>query len=705
MSERGAQALRALTVAAAALALGWALGVWSPSRRLLEGLEARVGDHLQQLAPASAVPGDVDLVIVDIDTRAVGKRGRFHSWTRGELAAFVDSLSRQGAAALVLDLLLDPAPDPAGDQALVEAVRRSGVVVAGVEFAVADSETFQGADTLVARRLFAHALPLGTPLPGWPQDRLLAGLPGMAEAAGALGFVNARPDPDGVIRRAPLLVEHAGRWWPSLALAALPAALGWSGLEVRTGTGGLELRDPGGEGVRHVPVDGQGQLRLRYRGPWRTFRTLSFHDVAAGRLPEGFLAGKTVLLGSSLAGLGDLKPVPLQPSFPGVEIQATVLSNLVAGDPMRPAGDGLRLLLLAAAALLGVAAFSRQGLLAGLGLLGLGWAACGLAGLLALALDGPVLPVVQPQVVLLLAAGGMLVQRLRGEERQRRFLAGAFSRYVGPELLEELVRHPERLRLGGERRRLTLLFCDIRGFTRLCEKVPPAELGSLLNRYLTEMSRVVLEQGGTLDKYIGDAVVALFGAPVPEEDHARRALAAARGMARRLLELRRAFAGTAFEDLEIGVGVHTGPVLVGNFGSDLHFNYTAMGDAMNLASRLEGLTKSYRCRILVSRETLDEAGPACGPHRLVDHVRVMGKEQAVELHELLEEPCDERDAGYGQGRALYAAGGFDAATAHWERHLSRFPDDGPAAVLAERCRLLAGRPREGWDGVWTMDRK
>jgi len=284
-------------------------------------------------------------------------------------------------------------------------------------------------------------------------------------------------------------------------------------------------------------------------------------------------------------------------------------------------------------------------------------------------------------------------------------LAGCDLLTVSPELLAELVRHPERLRLGGERRRLTLLFCDIRGFTTLSERVPPAELGPLLNRYLTEMSRVVLEQGGTLDKYIGDAVVALFGAPVSQEDHARRALAAARGMERRLVELRAAFAGTAFQDLEIGVGVHTGAVLVGNFGSDLHFNYTAMGDAMNLASRLEGLTKSYRCRILVSRDTLEEAGADCGPHRLLDQVRVMGKQNAVELHELLESCDTGREPGYEAGRARYSAGDFHGAQLHLSRHLAQYPDDGPAAVLEERCRLLAGRPREGWDGVWTMDRK
>jgi adenylate cyclase len=697
--------LRGLAVAALALALGWGLMAWPPARRLLGGLEARVGDQLLQMLPAQAGSADSRIVIVDIDARAVGKRGRFHSWTRRELAALVDTLARQEAAALVLDLLLDPSLDAAGDSALAQAVRRSGLVVAGVEFAATDSAAFQYPDTLAARSLAAHALRAAAPLPGWSQDRLLAGLPGLAEGAAALGFVNARPDPDGLIRRAPLLVEHAGRWWPSLALAALPRALGWQGLAARRVESGLELRDPGGTETRLVPVDGDGNLRLRFRGPWRSLRTVSFHDVASGRLPEGFLRGRTVFLGSSLAGLGDLKPMPLQPAFPGVEIQATVLSNLLAEDALRPAGRGLHVAILAAAALLGVLAFSRRGLLPGLALLGLGLGTCWLAGLLALALGGPHVPVILPQAVLLLSSAGMLVQRLRGEERQRRFLAGAFSRYVGPELLEELVRHPERLRLGGERRRLTLLFCDIRGFTTLSERVPPAELGPLLNRYLTEMSHVVLEQGGTLDKYIGDAVVALFGAPVPQEDHARRALAAARGMNRRLVELRAAFAGTVFQDLEIGVGVHTGAVLVGNFGSDLHFNYTAMGDAMNLASRLEGLTKSYRCRILVSRETLEEAGGACGPHRLVDQVRVMGKQNAVDLHELLEESDPAREASYEAGRARYATGDFEAAQALLARHLGQFPDDGPAAVLEERCRLLAGRPREGWDGVWIMDRK
>jgi len=701
-SPRGHLGRATLTGLASAL-LGLLLAVWPPTLRLFDNLESRLGDMRLRSLTWRPAAGDEAILVVDIDRRSIDKLGRFHSWSRRRLAELVDRLREGGARAVVLDLLLDSGPDPAADSLLLDALRRSGIAVAGLSFSVADSSTFLYAMREAPAELAGGAVSY-TGAPGllWPQERLEAGLPGLGSAA-RWGFVNARPDEDGVIRRAPLLADFGGRAWPSLALAAAAPALGWAGLSAEGDAHRLVLRRTDGPERRELPLDGDGNLLLRFRGPWQSFRTVSFYDAVSGRLPEGFLRDRVVLVGSSLAGLADLKPIPLQAAFPGVEIQATALSNLLAGDPLRSAGrGGLALMLLLACLPPALAFAQRRTWLALLLLAGTG-ALLWLASLAALGAAGLVLPVVLPAAMGGVAGGAALVQRLLGEERERRWLAGAFSRYVSEELLDELLRHPELLRLGGERRTLSLLFCDIRGFTRISEQVPAHELGGLLNRYLTEMSRVVLEQGGTLDKYIGDAIVAMFGAPVGQPDHARRALAAARGMQERLAGLRPHFAGTAFAGLEVGIGVHCGPVLVGNFGSELRFDYTAIGDAMNLASRLEGLTKSYRCRILASREILEAAGAGFAA-RLVDRVRVLGKQQPVELHELLAAE-DTPPASFEAARRCYESGDFAAAAGLFRAHLDARPEDGPAAVLLARCELLSDRPREGWDGVWQMDRK
>jgi adenylate cyclase len=706
MTERRGKLLRALATGLGATGLGLLLAAWSPAGRLFENVEARLGDLRARALPPRPAAADTLLLIVDIDRRSVDKLGRFHSWPRTLLADLVLRLQAEGARAVVLDLLLDEGPDPAADSLLLVAMRSSGRVVAGAAFSAADSATFLYAMPQAAPELPSPALTLqGDPATWWPQERLEPLLPGLAGAA-RWGFVNARPDEDGVVRRAPLLASFAGQVWPSLALAALPLALDWRGLAVEGDPARLILRDTGGPGRRTLRLDGRGNLLLNYRGPWQSFRTVPFYDVLAGRLPDGFLRGRVVLVGSSLAGLADLKPVPLQAAFPGVEIQATELSNLMAGDPLRAAGRVGLLAMLLVAALPAALAFtwrrSWQGLLLLAAIALLLW----LVSLAALQ-RGLILPVALPAVMGTLAGGVALAQRLLGEEQQRRWLASAFSRYVSQELLAELMRHPERLRLGGERRELSLLFCDIRSFTRISEEVAPGELGGLLNRYLTAMSRVVLEQGGTLDKYIGDAIVAFFGAPVAQTDHARRALRAAREMQRRLEDLRREFAGTPFADLQAGIGVHCGPVLVGNFGSDLRFDYTAIGDAMNLASRLEGLTKTYASPVLVTRDVLDAAGVGF-PARLVDVVRVLGKRTPVAVHELLVadgEPDPAWLAGYEEARACYAVGHFSTAARLFHEHLAGFPGDGAARELLGRCEFLVLHHRENWDGVWRLDRK
>ena len=528
-------------------------------------------------------------------------------------------------------------------------------------------------------------------------------------AARGWGFVNASPDADGVIRRAPLLTEFAGNVYPSLSLSV---AAGIRDLPVVSAQGTehlLRVAGPGNIPWMELPLDGRGSLLLNFPGHFKTFRYLSFYDVLEERVPGELFRDRIVFIGSSFAGLADIKPTAIQEIYPGVEVHATALYNLLQGNPVRSAGALVVVLMVAAMGFGSAFAFGiprlRKGLLIECAML------AALLTAAALSLGGwqTLVPVVLPCIAAILAITGAITNRFLGEERERKWIHSAFSRYVSHELVQELIRHPEQLSLGGERRELSFLFCDIRSFTSLSEQCEPDELGALLNRYLSVMTELIMEHGGTLDKYIGDAVVAFFGAPVPLPDHARRAAGAALGMQRKLVELREEFAGTVLESLVIGAGVNTGPVVVGNFGSKIRFDYTAIGAAMNLASRLEGLTKHYRCGILVSDNTLRRLD---GSHltRCVDRVRVMGKTEPVDIHQLEDGPPSGvtqeqwRDE-YAAALEYYMRGNFEQAGEGFERMLERDPGDGPAAVLHERCLLLGRTPRPDWSGVWVMDRK
>jgi adenylate cyclase len=691
----------------AAAGLSWLLGailVWLPAGPLPDW-EAAARDLVWRSLPARPGSADAELLIVDIDQRSVNAWGSHSSWLQQQrLPELLDWLAAAEARTVVLDILLDP-KSPDADQRLLKAVSDNGRVIPGFQFAHADAASF-------LHPMQAPPAPLaddpGLPVGGtpfvWQPERMECGLPAVLAAAAGYGFVNNDPDRGGVFRSALLMARFGERHYPSLALAGALHHLGWTSVHFEW-MGAGELRITADQGSRTLPLD-RGRMEVRFRSGRDAYQRVSILDILTGKLDPAYARDRLVLVGSSLPGL-DLKPVPLSDSYPGVEIQATVISNLLGGDPLVSLPRSAVLVLIALVAGLSALCFALRRLwigLPGLGLLvALVWA------LARIGLDHgwPVGPLILPSTVAVLAGLLMGLWRLQGEMRDRHFISNAFSLYVSREVLGELLDHPERLRLGGERSSLSLLFADIRSFTRLSEGLQPADLGALLNRYLTAMSRVILAHGGTVDKYIGDEVVAIFGAPLPLPDQEAAACRAAVEMQRRLAQLRVELADTPFADLAIGVGVHTGLVMVGNFGSEMRFSYTAIGDAMNLASRLEGLTKEYGVGILVSGTTLERAGAEFRSRRL-DRVRVLGKSEPVEIHALYlpeEAPDPQCEAAYTSAWKDYAAGRFAEAAAAFARCVELWPKDGPCRALAARCRILQAGNRPGWDGVWQMDRK
>jgi len=310
------------------------------------------------------------------------------------------------------------------------------------------------------------------------------------------------------------------------------------------------------------------------------------------------------------------------------------------------------------------------------------------------------------------------VFRYATEEKSKRQLRKAFQLYLNPEVMEEMLLTPESLQLGGKEMDLTVMFSDIRGFTGIAEKLSPAALVHLLNQYLSPMTEIVLRRRGTLDKYIGDAVMAFFGAPVQTGLHAANACDTALEMIETLRRLREKWRieEPAWPEVDIGIGVHSGPMVVGNMGSEQRFSYTVMGDNVNLASRLEGLNREYGTHVLISEQTLNAArkglnDPSAYTARELDSVRVKGRLEPVRIFELRRRgpPTTEELpllSGYAQGLALYREGQFADARLQLESLLERFAGDGPCTLLRARCdRMLATPKKERWDGVFSMDHK
>lgn len=533
-------------------------------------------------------------------------------------------------------------------------------------------------------------------------------IPGVLTNAAQVGNVSGTLAADAVIRRVIPFRVFDGRIFPSLGLAAYLAAHPQARLELTTD--GLTVDG------RIVPMDRQGRVILRYRGPSQTHPVVSAHAVINSelRLQEGsgrpeispdFFNDAYVFFGATAPGLFDLKVSPTDQVYPGVEVHATFLDNLLAGDFARatPFWATVLLTLLAASAAGVGGRFTRAGwptvilfatllpapLLAGVAAYAQGWWL-------------PVAPAITAGTVGLVTS---TVVNYAVEGRQKRFLKNAFKRYLSPAVIEQLLQHPDRLSLGGEERELTIFFSDVRGFTGISESLTPQALTALLNEYLTTMTDLILEQGGTVDKYIGDAIVAFWNAPVAQPDHAIRAVRAALQCQQRLNELRPRLRERYGHEIYCRIGLNTGCVVVGNLGSHQRFDYSFLGDAGNLASRLEGINKVFGTFVLISEATRRLLGKDV-PAREISRVRVVGRAEPVRIFEpLTAEQADTRRTlleAFAEGLSAYYAGRFDEALRRFE---SIAAEDPPAAAYVAHCRHLLAQPPPRWDGIWDMKEK
>ncbi len=546
-------------------------------------------------------------------------------------------------------------------------------------------------------------------------------LPVFAYAAESYGAFNFEADNDGTFRRAPLIFSYSDpnlpeieeEFYPSLAVQIARLYLGAGPQETvlwfaPNGPEKIEM------GEKEIHPDVSGKALINFAGPSQTYPHYSFADVADGLTPQGAFRDKTVLVGATAMGIGDMRPTPFEKQgYPGVEIHANVVDNIL-NDKFLRRGLSEEItdlgVLLFCGLVMGLLFVLVRPLISTL-LYGL--AAAGLLTFVYyhFAVNGRWLSLVLPAGTLSLNYLGVISYRLLFEEKEKRKVRGAFSQYVAPGFIRQILKDPGNLKLGGEEAELTVMFSDIRGFTSISEKLTPPELVELLNNYLTEMTEIVFSNRGTLDKYIGDALMAFWGRPFLDlHDHAARACQVALQMGSKLREMNSVWVNQGKPPLRIGIGLNTGPVMVGNMGSRRRFNYTVMGDHVNLSSRVEGLNKEYGTQIILTKYTHDSVAGQFVT-RPLDLIRVKGKNKPVTIYELLG-PASEQSryqpllGEFQQGMDAYRAGKWEAALGTFEDLAARHPSDGPTQVFLKRCKnFLKEAPEDVWDGVYTMTTK
>jgi len=702
-----------LAVGAAALLIILGLDAVHAFRRLeWKSWDAR----MSAFADPARASGNIVLILVDQDSLDFYEdQGITWPWPRELYGTIVRHLAAGGAKACFFDITMTEGSrfGVEDDQTFAAALAEAGNVFVPVFLSVEPPGSGSGVDP--SGRVLFRTKSAGASGPGGISGRtgdvfrsVTLPIPEILGAAKGAANVRVNPDADTIYRRIPLFFSFrgnggAGALDESFAVPSVPWALASAiqpGLEPRT-----------------IPVDDEGRMVIRFFGPAGTYRAYpaaavinSYAQALEGQKPQVSpeeFAGKTVLVGLSAVGLFDIKASPLSGVVPGVEIQAAALDTVLNGKGFRFPGRATAwiyfgILALAAGLTLSVLRKTAAQAAAFAGFLLLpafGAAAAFRAGYW--------LDFVAPVAAVLLSLIWAAVMNYGVEGRERRFLKGVFHHYLSPAVINRILEDPERLRLGGEQREITSFFSDVAGFTSISEALGPADLVSLLNAYLTEMTDLILDSGGTLDKYEGDAIIAFWNAPLDDPDHALRAGRTALACQARLDAIAPDLEKKFGKRLRMRIGLNTGPAIVGNMGSARRFDYTAIGDTINLASRLESAGKQYGVHLLAGEATVEKAGDVL-VSREVDMIRVVGKTKPVRIYELIGERGTVRETAtrrlelYRRGLILFRERAFGEA----EAVFSGIGDDPVAALYRDRCRTLtASPPPDDWDFVFNLQAK
>ena len=532
-----------------------------------------------------------------------------------------------------------------------------------------------------------------------------------SQSGSTSGFYSLRSDQDGVVRWIPLIIKCGEDLYPPLSLLCAWHFLDKPQLMVKVAHYGIEGIQMG---KRWIPTDENGGLLINFLGSPKTFPQVSVADVLSDRISQGVFENKIVLVGVTASGMRDLRSTPISPLYPGVEVHATVIDNILSQRFItKPKWS--KVFDLVAIIVLGVLtgiALPRFGAVKGL-ILAAGLFLFYILTARWLFVNQRVwLNMVFPLLVLSLNYTVLTAYRYVTEERERKKVKSAFRQYVAPLVIDELLDAPGKLKLGGEEKELTVLFSDIEGFTTYSERYSPSEMINILSDYYDKMTEQIFHHQGTLKEYVGDEIMAFFGAPLDAPDHAQRACAAALAMREQRNTLNSEWIATGRPQLRARTGINSGPMLVGNLGSSYRFAYGVLGDQVNLGSRLEGLNKIYGTEILIGENTANRVKDDF-LLREVDSVRVVGRQQCVRVYELvagsraaLSKEQEQAFKFYADGFTAYCEQRWDDALGLFNQCLEICPDDGPSKAMAARCRMYRDAPPpESWDCVYEPGTK
>jgi adenylate cyclase len=725
------------------------VAVYTLDIHILELIELKTYD-LRFLSRGDRKPSPAVAMVV-IDEKSLEAEGRW-PWPRSKFAALIDTLSREGAKVIGFDVIFSE-PDEnselafidhlAGqldtlapreqrlreflrerrrhadhDQALREAIKRStATVVLGYFFhdqstleQQIDQDETQRRLAQIAGSKYPHVRYLD---PEAAKTRFIKGfapqtnLPMFSDVAAGAGYFSLQSDRDGVLRWMPLVTQGGDDLYPPLGLVCAWHYLDRPPLTVHVGGEGVRGV---GMGERLIPTDGLGKLLINYLGRAKTFPYYSVTDVLNGRVPKGAFKNRIALVGATAVATYDLRNTPVDPRYPGTEVHATVIENILSQDFMtRP--EWSRVFDVAAivgmSALTGVA-LTRLGPVKGM---------LFVAGMFAfyvflarwLFVSARLwITIVYPLLALVTVHILLTVYYYMTEQRERKRIKVTFKQYVAEHVVEEMTKDPTRLKLGGEERVLTVLFSDLEGFTTYSERYTAHEMTEILGDYFTRVTEQIFLHRGTLKEYVGDELMAFFGAPMGESDHASRACAAALAMREQTVALVGEWAKIGRPHLRARTGINSGPMVVGNLGSKYRFAYGVVGDQVNIGSRLEGLNKVYGTDIIIGENTARFVENSFRLREL-DMVRVKGRTQVIRIYELiakadtaLPSDHDEALAAYAEALETYRKGMWTEALALFHQTLRLRANDGPARALSRRCLEYRDAPPETWDGIYEQ---
>jgi adenylate cyclase len=740
-----------------------ALGYWlnPPSMHRLELFFQNA--HFQWRGPLK--PG-TEVVIAAIDEKSIDQVGRW-PWPRKTIAQLVDRLVQHQVKVIGFDMVLSSPDESSGKNSLntikkrlKESIKDRSLIDQVMDPIIQESDN----DAILASALkksrrsilgfFFHFTPEGLAhLSSEEKHRYFQNIerakfggfiknPGdldlssidfraayavesniaiLSESTKSQGYLSFDVEPDGSMRKLPIIVKYYDKvsgqdyFFPPMSVRVLEKYLKGA-LLFQVGEFGAEKVILNGTQSIEVPINEKGEMSVNFLGGRETFPHISIADILNEEneiIREGSLKDKIVLIGATATALGDNKVTPFDPIYPGVEIQATIIDNILRNNLLYQPGWIFQadLVYLVVLGIFLAGLYSRVKPVFG-GVLCVGVAAAQFFVTQWIFVNkGFWITSIFPFLQNIFIFGALTIHWYLTEEKQKHFIHDVFGKYLSPKVVDKLIKDPRHLELGGEQKELTALFTDLAGFTTFSEKLSAHELVTLLNDYFTDMTDILLEHEGTLDKYDGDAIKAFFGAPYYFEDHSKRACWVAIEMQEKLETLRAQWKKEGRPELHMRIGLNTGMMVVGNLGSKNRMNYGMNGDSVNLAARLEGANKEYGTFTIISESTYEPAKNFIEAREL-DSIRVVGRATPVKIFELLGKKgsMDKTIRSilplYNTALELYREGKWDEAITHFEKVLEKRPEDGPSQTLLNRCRLLeTSFPKKDWDGVYSMPSK